>query len=47
MKNQYEKMQIVIYALDVDDICTASTGNGEVDGDETLYPIPGGWANGV
>lgn len=49
MKNQYEKMKLIIYKLDVDDICTLSSDSGEVDSEEgeTKYPIPGGWTNGV
>ena len=44
MNNQYETIQITIYRFEADDVCTASVGSGEVDGDETKYPIPGGWA---
>ena len=43
MKNQYEKIKIEIYMFQNTDIVTLST-SGEVDGDETKYPIPDGWA---
>ena len=43
MKNQYEKIKIQIYMFQAEDIVTLST-SGEVDGDETKYPIPDGWA---
>ena len=43
MKNQYEKINIKIYMFQDMDIVTVST-SGEVDGDETKYPIPDGWA---
>ena len=42
MKNQYEKVKIEIYIFQDMDIVTLST-SGEVDGDETKYPIPDGW----
>lgn len=45
MKNQYEKIKIEIYTFQDVDIVTLST-SGEVDGDETKYPIPDGWLNG-
>lgn len=44
MKQEYEKLNIVIYTFESDDVCTMST-SGEVDGDETKYPVP--WASGV
>ena len=40
MKKKYEKVEIDVYIFEEEDIVTAS---GEVDGDETKYPIPGGW----
>ena len=40
MKKKYEKVEIDVYMFEDEDIVTAS---GEVDGDETKYPIPGGW----
>ena len=43
MKNQYEKIKIQIYTFQAEDIVTLSC-SGEVDGDETKYPIPDGWA---
>ncbi len=43
MKNQYEKIKIEIYMFQDMDIVTFSS-SGEVDGDETKYPIPDGWA---
>ena len=43
MKNQYEKIKIQIYTFQAEDIVTLSY-SGEVDGDETKYPIPDGWA---
>lgn len=43
MKDQYEKIKIQIYMFQNADIVTSSTF-GEVDGDETKYPIPDGWA---
>ena len=42
MKNQYEKISIEIYMFQDMDIVTLSS-SGEVDGDETKYPIPDGW----
>lgn len=45
MKNQYEKLTIEIYTFQDVDIVTLST-SGEVDEDETKYPIPDGWLNG-
>ena len=45
MKNQYEKIKIEIYMFQDMDIVTLST-SGEVDSDETKYPIPDGWLNG-
>ena len=44
MINQYEKIKIEIYMFQDADIVTFSAGWGEVDGDETKYPIPDGWA---
>lgn len=44
MKNQYEKIEIAIYTFHAADIVTLSNGGGVVDGDETKYPIPDGWA---
>ena len=43
MKNQYQKIKIEIYMFQNADIVTFSS-SGEVDGDETKYPIPDGWA---
>ena len=43
MKNQYEKIEIEIYTFQDADIIRTST-SGSVDGDETKYPIPDGWA---
>ena len=37
---KYEEIKIEVLLLSNEDIVTAS---GEVDGDETKYPIPGGW----
>ena len=37
---KYEEIKIEILLFRDEDIVTAS---GEVDGDETKYPIPGGW----
>jgi hypothetical protein len=45
MRNQYEKIEIEIYTFHAADIVTLST-SGEVDSDETKYPIPDGWLNG-
>jgi len=45
MKNQYEKIKIEIYTFQDADIVTLSA-SGEVEGDETKYPIPDGWLNG-
>ena len=45
MKSQYEKIKIEIYACQDVDIVTLST-SGEIDGDETKYPIPDSWLNG-
>ena len=45
MKSQYEKIKIEIYAFQDVDIVTSSI-SGEIDGDETKYPIPDGWLNG-
>ena len=41
MKSKYEKIEIEIYTFQEADIVRTS---GEVDGDETKYPIPDGWA---
>lgn len=40
---KYNEIEIKIYKLQTEDIVTLST-SGEVDGDETKYPIPDGWA---
>ena len=40
MKKTYENFQLQIIFFKDNDIVKTS---GEVDGDETLYPIPGGW----
>ena len=45
MNNQYEKIKIEIYTFQDADIVTLST-SGEVDGDETKYPIPDAWLKG-
>ena len=45
MKNQYEKIKIEIDTFQNADIVTLSI-SGEIDGDETKYPIPDGWSNG-
>ena len=42
MKNQYEKIKIEIYMFQDMDIVTFSS-SGEVDGDETKYPVPEDW----
>lgn len=47
MKQEYEKLNIVIYTFEADDVCTMSIASGEIDGDETKYPVPGGWAPGA
>ena len=45
MKKKYNEIEIKIYTLQADDIVTLSTsGLGEVEGDETKYPIPNDWA---
>ena len=41
MKNRYEEIEIQVLAFAEEDIVRTS---GEVDGDETKYPVPGGWA---
>ena len=43
MKNKYNEMEIIICMFPDTDIVTFST-SGEVEGDETKYPIPDGWA---
>ena len=43
MKNKYQKIEIELYIFQDTDIVTLLT-SGEVDGDETKYPIPDGWA---
>ena len=40
MKKKYNEIEIKIYAFQAVDIVTLS---GEIDGDETKYPIPDGW----
>lgn len=45
MKSQYEKIKIEIYAFQDVDIVTSSI-SGEIDGDETKYPIPDAWLKG-
>ena len=40
MKKLYEQLELDIVLLSLDDVVTAS---GEVEDDETKYPIPGGW----
>ncbi len=47
MKKEYEKIQLMIVTFDADDVCTMSIMSGEVDGDETKYPVPGGWVAGA
>ena len=42
MKRKYEELEIELYAFETDDVVTLST-QGEANGDETQYPIPGGW----
>ncbi len=43
MKNKYSEIEIEIYDFSCEDIVRTSP-QGEVDGDETKYPIPDGWA---
>jgi hypothetical protein len=43
MNKEYKALEITIYQFDNEDIVTLST-SGEIDGDETKYPIPDGWA---
>ena len=40
MKSRYEEIKISILTFSEEDIVRTS---GEVDGDETKYPIPDGW----
>ncbi len=42
MKHQYETIELEIYIFENTDVITMS-GSGEVEGEETKYPIPGGW----
>ncbi len=42
MKKKYDKVEIDVYTFKEEDIVRTS---GEVDGDETKYPIPDGWAS--
>jgi hypothetical protein len=44
MKKQYETIDITLYVLSCGDVIRTSQ-QGEVDGDETLYPTPDGWGN--
>lgn len=39
---KYDKIEIEIYNFENDDIVTTSS-SGVVDGEETLYPVPGDW----
>lgn len=41
MKKIFEKLEIRIVLFEQEDVIRTS---GEVEGDETKYPIPGGWA---
>lgn len=41
MKKQFDELEIKICLMVANDCLTTS---GEVDGDETKYPIPDGWA---
>ena len=41
MKRIFEKVEIKIVLFEQEDVIRTS---GEVEGDETKYPIPGGWA---
>lgn len=41
MKKIFEKLEIKIVLFEQEDVIRTS---GEVEGDETKYPIPGGWA---
>lgn len=43
MKKKYNEIEVEIYTLITEDIVRTSA-SGEVDGDETKYPIPDGWA---
>ena len=45
LNNKYKKIEIEIYTFQDADIVTFSA-SGEVEGDETKYPIPDGWLNG-
>ena len=47
MKKEYEKVEFTIWMLDADDVCTMSIASGEVEGDETKYPIPDAWVPGA
>lgn len=42
MKSRYEEIEIQILTFAEEDILTTSPG--QVDGDETKYPVPGGWS---
>ena len=44
MKKIYNNIEIEIYMYASEDVIRTSP-NGEVDGDETKYPIPEDWAN--
>ena len=41
MKKIFEKVEIKIVLFEQEDVIRTSS---EVEGDETKYPIPGGWA---
>lgn len=44
MKKIFEKVEIKIILFNQEDmIRTSGETSGEVDGDETKYPIPDGW----
>ena len=40
MNKEYKTLEITIYHFDDEDVIRLSN----VEGDETLYPIPDGWA---
>ena len=40
----YDKLEIEVYLFEQEEVIRTSFA-GEVDGDETKYPIPEDWAN--
>ncbi len=44
MKRNYDEIKIEVLVLTCADVIRTSQ-EGTVEGDETKYPVPGGWGN--